>query len=261
MSPTLHAEPVQYAGITGRVAVVTGAAGGIGAATCTALIAAGATVAALDLHPDQLQQMAADLPGAQPYQVDVSDERAVAAAIDAVEHEVGPIGILVNVAGILRTASALDLGVDDWHRILAVNAGGVFHATRAVARRMIPRGRGNIVTVASNAAGVPRVGMAAYAASKAAASMFTRCVGLELARYGIRCNVVSPGSTDTAMQAGLDPRAVLEGELASYRVGIPLGRLAQPEDVAEAVLFLASDHARHITMQDLYVDGGAALKA
>ncbi|WP_329430959.1 2,3-dihydro-2,3-dihydroxybenzoate dehydrogenase (plasmid) [Streptosporangium sp. NBC_01495] len=248
-------------GLTDRVAVVTGAAQGIGAAVCAALVAAGAQVAALDQKAGRLQQMASQLPGTHAYPVDVTSRSAVIHAVATIEEEVGPIGILVNVAGVLRTGAVTETGIDDWAHVFAVNAGGVFHTISAVADRMISRGGGTIVTVASNAAGVPRVGMAAYAASKAAAVMFTRCAGLELARHGIRCNVVSPGSTDTAMQAGLDPRAVLVGDLSSYRVGIPLGRLADPEDVAEAVIFLASDRARHITMQNLYVDGGATLTA
>lgn len=195
------------------------------------------------------------------HHADITDPEQVDAAVGRIEHELGPIDVLVNVAGVLRTGPVAELSTDDWTHVFAVNAGGVFHTVQAVARRMIPRSRGTIVTVASNAAGVPRVGMAAYAASKAAAVMFTRCAGLELARHGIRCNVVSPGSTNTAMQAGLDPQAVLEGDPSTYRVGIPLGRIADPDDIAEAVLFLASDRARHITMQDLYVDGGATLRA
>ncbi|MFD5456818.1 SDR family oxidoreductase, partial [Streptomyces olivaceus] len=134
-----------------------------------------------------------------------------------------------------------------------------------------PPGRGAVVTVASNAAGVPRAGMAAYAASKAASVMFTKCLGLEVAPLGVRCNTVSPGSTLTEMQRAMwehapggaeaGRRGVIEGDLAAYRTGIPLGRIAEPADVADAVVFLASDRARHITMHDLYVDGGATLRA
>lgn len=107
--------------------------------------------------------------------------------------------------------------------------------------------------------------MAAYAASKAAAAMFTKCLGLELARSGVRCNVVAPGSTDTPMQRALwnGPDAeqrVIDGDPSTYRTGIPLGRIADPADIAETVAFLASDRARHITMQELYVDGGATLR-
>lgn len=247
-----------HPGLPGTVALVTGAAGGIGAAVAATLARAGAVVAGVDVRDGPWDG------GGEPvirHRADVADPGQVDAVVARVEDELGPIGVLVNVAGVLRTGAVTEIGADDWAQVFAVNAGGVLHTVRAVARRMIPRRGGAIVTVASNAAGVPRVGMAAYAASKAAAVMFTRCAGLELARHGIRCNVVSPGSTDTAMQAGLDPRAVLEGDPSSYRVGIPLGRLADPGDVAEAVLFLASDRARHITMHDLYVDGGATLRA
>jgi 2,3-dihydro-2,3-dihydroxybenzoate dehydrogenase len=131
---------------------------------------------------------------------------------------------------------------------------------------MASRGAGCIVTVASNAAGVPRAEMAAYAASKAAAAHFTRCLGLELAPRGIRCNIVAPGSTDTTMlrsmwSEGQGAQSTIDGSPRHFKVGIPLQKLAQPEEVAEAVLFLASERASHITMQDLYVDGGAALRA
>ncbi|WP_371495384.1 2,3-dihydro-2,3-dihydroxybenzoate dehydrogenase [Kitasatospora sp. NBC_00374] len=255
--------------LDGEVALVTGAGQGIGAAVVRALAARGAKVAAVDLHAAGVEALAADHPDAvHAYPADVSDSAAVEAVVERVEGELGPLTVLVNVAGILRTARALDLTDEDWAATFAVNTSGVFHLSRAVAGRMAGRGRGAVVTVGSNAAGVPRVGMAAYAASKAAATMFTKCLGLELARSGVRCNVVSPGSTDTPMQRALwsaDEEAsaarVIAGDLDSYRVGIPLGRIAEPADVAEAVVFLASDRARHITMHDLYVDGGATLRA
>jgi 2,3-dihydro-2,3-dihydroxybenzoate dehydrogenase len=131
---------------------------------------------------------------------------------------------------------------------------------------MVPRRRGAVVTVASNAARTARVDMAAYAASKAAVTAYTKCLALDVAEYGIRCNLVAPGSTDTPMLtslwAGADAaRSSVEGVPGAYRVGIPLGRLARPSDVADAVLFLLSDRAAHITMHDLTVDGGAALGA
>ncbi|MGC5009524.1 2,3-dihydro-2,3-dihydroxybenzoate dehydrogenase [Streptosporangium sp. DT93] len=250
----------------GVVAVVTGAAQGIGEAVARALTGAGARVAALDIDTERVERVAAGLGTAIAYTCQVADSAAVDDVIARVETGLGPIGLLVNVAGVPCSGPAVTIGDDEWAHTFAVNAGGVFHLCRAVARRMIPRRSGAIVTVSSNAAGVPRVNMAAYAASKAAAAQFTKCLGLELAPYGIRCNVVSPGSTDTPMQRALwtgehGARAVIDGSPAAFRVGIPLGRLAAPEDIADAVLFLASDHARHITMQDLYVDGGATLRS
>ncbi|WP_380280986.1 2,3-dihydro-2,3-dihydroxybenzoate dehydrogenase [Kitasatospora purpeofusca] len=267
--------PVQQSELAGAVAIVTGAGQGIGAAVTRALTAAGAVVAATDRNPGPLTGLANELSGrpdahgpVHPYLLDVSDAAAVESTVTLIEDQLGPVGILVNVAGILRAAPAIELSDQDWADTFAVNTTGVFHTSRAVGRRMAGRGGGVIVTVGSNAAGVPRTGMAAYAASKAAATMFTRCLGLELGRSGVRCNIVSPGSTDTEMQRALwhdDAAAaeqrVIDGDPASYRVGIPLGRIAQPTDIAEAVAFLVSDRARHITMHDLYVDGGATLRA
>lgn len=250
-----------------KVALVTGAAQGIGAAVARAL-AGDAVIAALDVQEGKVAALAAELrergARAMAFAANVGDSAAVERAVDTIERELGPIGILVNVAGVLRTGSVVSFSDEDWAATFSVNTHGVFHVSRAVARRMVPRQEGVIVTVGSNASGVPRMQMAAYAASKAASTMFTKCLGLELARYNIRCNVVSPGSTDTAMQRGLwadenGAQAVIAGSPESYRVGIPLRRLASPEDVADAVSFLVSERARHITLHDLYVDGGATL--
>lgn len=253
-----------------EVALVTGAARGIGAAVARGLAASGARMALADIDLAGVERLvdalAAKDRAATPYALDVRDSAAVDTVVKRVEDEVGPIRILVNVAGILRLGHATELADDDWETTFAVNTQGVFHVCRAVACRMKLRRDGVIVTVGSNAAGVPRMHMSAYAASKAATSMFMKCLGLELAEYGIRCNVVAPGSTNTDMQRMMwtgpgGARSVIQGSLEGFRVGIPLGRLAEPEDVAAAVLFLVSHQARHITMQDLYVDGGAALRA
>ncbi|KUF18028.1 2,3-dihydro-2,3-dihydroxybenzoate dehydrogenase [Streptomyces silvensis] len=269
--------------LAGRTALVTGAGQGIGAAVARRLAAEGAHVVATDRTSEALDAIsggpgrAADRPGtpaphdAGPpgtitaHVMDVTDAATVDTVVNDVERAHGPLDILVNVAGILRPGPAAELTDEDWADTFAVNTTGVFHTSRAVAARMTARGRGSIVTVGSNAAGVPRTGMAAYAASKAAAAMYTKCLGLELARSGVRCNIVAPGSTDTAMQRALwsdaaAPQRVIDGDPATFRTGIPLGRIAAPDDIAEAVLFLASDRARHITMQELYVDGGATLR-
>ncbi|HEY0061770.1 MAG TPA: 2,3-dihydro-2,3-dihydroxybenzoate dehydrogenase [Telluria sp.] len=244
--------------LNGKVAIVSGAAQGIGAAVARALAQRGASVAGLDIKGVQADDIALGLA------VDVADSVAVDKAVDQIEAELGPVSVLVSVAGILLPGPALTMTDADWDRTFSVNAGGVFRLSRAVASRMVPRRQGAIVTVASNASSVPRQQMAAYAASKAASTQFTRCLGLELAQFGIRCNVVSPGSTDTDMQRQLwtsldGERAAIEGTPASYRVGIPLGRIASAQDIADAVCFLVSDSARHITMHDLRVDGGATL--
>ncbi|GHE01085.1 2,3-dihydro-2,3-dihydroxybenzoate dehydrogenase [Streptomyces alanosinicus] len=252
----------------GTLALVTGAAGGIGEAVARLLAARGAKVAAVDLDPRRIAGTAAalrveglDVTG---FAADVTSSAAVEALVDEVESRLGPVRHLVNAAGVLRLGQARALSDQDWNATLAVNATGVFHVSRAVVNRMIPRGTGAIVTVASNAAGTARAEMAAYAASKAAATAFTKCLGLEVAHTGIRCNVVAPGSTDTPMLRGMHTadtaaKASIAGNAEQFRVGIPLGKVASPEDVARTVAFLLSDDAGHITMHELTVDGGATL--
>ncbi|WP_433665931.1 2,3-dihydro-2,3-dihydroxybenzoate dehydrogenase [Nocardia sp. CA-136227] len=251
-----------------KVAVVTGAAGGIGEEIVRELAFSGIAVAMVDRDRDALERVASGL-GLEncellPLVADVSNaEQAEQAVVQAVD-VLGGIDYLVNAAGVLQSGWITEMSDNDWHHTMAVNVGGVFHMSRAAARHMVRRSSGAIVTVSSNAGSTPRVGMAGYAASKAAATMFTRCLGLELARYGIRCNVVAPGSTDTPMLTALwnheqASRIAVDGVPEAFRVGIPLGRVAQPDDIAAAVRFLLSDAAAHITMQELVVDGGATL--
>ena len=254
--------------LQGSVALVTGAAGGIGTAVVRALAERGVIVAAVDRQRDHLEAVSAELRDegltVHSFPADVSDGTAVGLLVSEVEDRLGPIRLLVNGAGVLRPGEATSIGEQDWIDTFAVNTTGVFMVSRVVAGRMIPRRHGSIVTIASNAASTPRVRMAAYAASKAAASMFTKSLGLELAHYGIRCNVVAPGSTETPMlealwREGGGRDATLAGDAKAFRVGIPLGKLAQASDIAHAVVFLLSEQADHITMQDLTVDGGATL--
>ncbi|KJY43620.1 2,3-dihydroxybenzoate-2,3-dehydrogenase [Streptomyces sp. NRRL B-1568] len=253
----------------GKIALVTGAAGGIGEAVVRSLGEREVTVAAVDKDEARLRATVAKLTAdgfhVEAFPADVTNSIDVDAVVDDVERRLGPLDYLVNAAGVLRLSEARKLTDEDWAFTFAVNTTGVFFVSRAVVNRMVPRGHGALVTVASNAAGTARVEMAAYAASKAAATMFTKCLGLEVAKYGIRCNLVAPGSTETPMLSSMwkdaegARKASIEGVASAYRVGIPLQRLARPENVAQAVVFLLSDQASHITMHDLTVDGGAAL--
>lgn len=254
--------------LAGQVALVTGAASGIGAAVVQLLAERGVHLALVDRLEAPLQKhcAAAHALGvkAQSYPLDLRDGHALEAMVTAVEQQLGPIDLLINVAGVLHVGDVLALEDSAWEDCFAVNTTAVFRLCRAVARYMQPRGHGCILTISSNAAHIPRMGMAAYAASKAATSHFMRCLGLELASSGIRCNTVSPGSTDTPMQQAFantpeQTQRILSGQLDRYRLGIPLGRIAHPQDIAEALLFLASPQARHITLHDLVIDGGATL--
>ena len=252
---------MRESGLAGKNAFVTGAGGGIGATVVRQLLCEGALVVATDLVAPDLEAGC----NCRAEALDVRDSAAVDEVIDRVEREWGSIEFGANVAGILATGLVTETSDADWRNVFAVNADSVFHVARALARHMIPRRRGAIVTVSSNAAGVPRHAMAAYAASKAASTMFTRCLGLELAPHGIRCNIVAPGSTLTPMQTSMwadnqGGARVIAGSLETFKTGIPLGKLATPADVADAVVFLLSDRAAHITMADLYVDGGATMR-
>ena len=262
---------MQLSGFNGTVALVTGAGGGIGEALVKLLRASGCIVVATDLTAPMIEpapttsdanakislELSPEYGAVHAMALDVTDSNAVNALVTKVEQEIGPIGFGINVAGILQFGTVDSIDDDSWRRTFAVNADGVFYVSRALAR---------VMTVGSNAAGIPRHAMAAYAASKAASAMFMRCLGLELAPMGIRCNSVAPGSTLTPMQTGMwadesGEQRVIDGLPESYKTGIPLGKLARPEDIANAVMFLLSDQAGHIVMADLYVDGGATLRA
>ncbi|AUH64624.1 SDR family oxidoreductase [Paracoccus zhejiangensis] len=257
---------MRLTGFEDRAAFVTGAAGGIGVALVRLLRASGAKVFATD-RADALavQSLPTDC-GIMWHPLDVRDGAAVDAALAAAVRVFGPVTHGVHAAGVLSTQPLLASTDEDWQRVIDINAGGTFRVTRALGRHMAAEGKGAIVVIGSNAGGVPRQNMGSYAASKAAAAMLVRCLGLELAPLGVRCNIVAPGSTLTPMQTGMwadDQGAarVIAGDLASFKTGIPLGKIATPEDIAQAALFLLSDQAGHVTMADLYVDGGATLRA
>jgi 2,3-dihydro-2,3-dihydroxybenzoate dehydrogenase len=251
-----------------KIAVITGAGRGIGAAVSCLLAKLGATVALIDCDTPSVISTAKKINDAGDralaYVADVADMQQIKTTLDRIEQELGPIELLAHVAGVMRASSLLEMSLDDWEYLLKINATGTFIVTTEVGRRMATRHKGAMTIVTSNAATTPRISLGGYAGSKAAAAMMTKSLGLELAQKGVRCNIVSPGSTETQMLFDSLPKdgsldLVISGNLSQHRLGIPLGRIASPADIAEAVVFLLSDSARHITLSDLRVDGGATL--
>ncbi|EPE1850742.1 2,3-dihydro-2,3-dihydroxybenzoate dehydrogenase EntA [Cronobacter dublinensis] len=245
---------------SGQTVWVTGAGKGIGYATARAFAQAGATVTGFDLAFPH-----ADYPFACET-LDVADAAGVAAVCQRLLRDDARLDVLVNAAGILRMGATDALALDDWQQTFAVNVGGAFNFFQQTMATFRAQKRGAIVTVASDAAHTPRIGMSAYGASKAALKSLALTVGLELASCGVRCNLVSPGSTDTDMQRTLwhsddAEQQRIRGFAEQFKLGIPLGKIAQPQEVANTILFLASDLASHITLQDLVIDGGSTLGA
>jgi NAD(P)-dependent dehydrogenase (short-subunit alcohol dehydrogenase family) len=232
--------PEDWLGLAGRRAVVTGAASGIGRACAAALSAAGATVIAMDL---------AVVDGVESVACDVTDEAAVREAADAI----GRVHILVNAAGITRPGSILEMDRADWDRVLAVNLLGYLNTTRAFAPAMVAGGAGALVHVASIAATNPQGSSGAYSVGKAGVHMLSQQVAIELGPSGIRSNTVSPGLVRTPMS---EAYYQVEGVLERRNAAVPIRRVATPEDVADVVIFLASDRSRYVTGADIVVDGG-----
>ncbi|WP_058912091.1 2,3-dihydro-2,3-dihydroxybenzoate dehydrogenase [Entomohabitans teleogrylli] len=248
------------ASFSGQTVWVTGAGRGIGYQTALAFHEAGARVTGLDLAFPQ-----AEYPFAIT-QVDVADASRVAEVTQRLLKENPRLDVLVNAAGILRMGATDALSQQAWKETFDVNVGGAFNLFQATMEVFRQQRGGAIVTVASDAAHTPRIGMSAYGASKAALKSLALTVGLELASFGVRCNLVSPGSTDTDMQRDMwqTPDAEqqrIRGFAEQFKLGIPLGKIARPQEIAAAILFLASPAASHITLQDIVIDGGSTLGA
>jgi 3-oxoacyl-[acyl-carrier protein] reductase len=241
--------------LAGKTAFVTGSTRGIGLAIARTLHAAGARVAVVGRALERARAVAAELgEGAAGVGCDVTSAGEVQAAVAAAEQALGPIDILVNNAGLTRDNILLRLTDEDWNAVLDANLKGAFHTTRAVIKGMMKRRAGRIVNITSVVGLTGNKGQANYAASKAGLIGFTKSVAREYASRGVLANCVAPGFIATDMTAALpdDARATLLQDIA-------LGRLGQPDDVAGAVLFLASDLAGYVTGQVLVVDGGMVI--
>ncbi len=251
----------------GKRVLVTGTAQGIGQRIAQRFVQAGAEVIGLDRQPATATgDGTGHAPTFEQIQLDVTDTQAIVRVCEQLKARWQTLDVLVNAAGVLRIGGLDTLTAEDWNACLDVNVTGPFHLIQQWAPVFKAQRRGAIVNIASNAAVVPRIGMLAYCTSKAAMAAMSQTVALELAPFGVRCNIVSPGSTDTPMLAGMlgDPagqRRLVEGLPEQYKLGIPLGKIGRPDDIADAVLFLASDQAGHITMQQIVIDGGATLGA
>ena len=238
-----------------KVALVTGAARGIGLAAATRFLQEGWKVAMLDILGDTLRSAveALDAPDvALAIEADVSDPKAVQAAVAEVHRKFGRIDALVNNAGIAVFKPMLDTTIEEWQRVLAVNLNGPFILTQAVAPIMRDQGGGAIVNIASISGLRASTMRVAYGTSKAAVAHLTKQQAVELSQYGIRVNAVAPGPVDTAMA-----KAVHTPEIrADYHDHIPLTRYGLETELANAIHFLCSDQASYITGQVLAVDGG-----
>jgi len=239
--------------VTTRTAIVTGAAAGLGACVAERCAAAGYRVGVLDLQREVTEARAAEIHGATPLVADVRDEAAIEAALDSF----GAVpDLVVNNAGIVRFGPLLDLAAADWRAVVDVNLTGTFVVARAAARRMVERGHGAIVNVTSMNGVAPGPNAGAYGSTKAAVALLTQQMALEWGPLGVRVNAVAPGLIDGGMSAPIyaDPETRQARESK-----VPLGRLGRPDDIADAVLFLASDDASYIAGQNLLVDGGVTM--
>jgi 3-oxoacyl-[acyl-carrier protein] reductase len=241
--------------LTGKTALVTGASGGIGAAIARTLHAQGARVALSGTRADALEALASELGGrAFACPADLRDPAAADALIAASEAAAGPLDILVNNAGLTRDMLALRMKDEDWQTVLDVDLTAPFRLCRAALKGMLRRRAGRIVGIASIVGSTGNPGQSNYAAAKAGLVGMTKALAQEVGSRGITVNVVAPGYVQTAMTAALTAE-----QSARLAERIPLGRLGQPNDIAAAVAYLASDEAAWVTGATLHVNGGMAM--
>jgi NAD(P)-dependent dehydrogenase (short-subunit alcohol dehydrogenase family) len=248
-----------WLGLSGRVCVVTGGGGGIGRAVASSLARAGAHVAAIDRDERGLEATRAELRELGHSHVvarcDTSSAESVAAASEAIEKSLGPCGVLVNTAAVLRPGGLANLSLAEWNTVLSINLTGYFLCAQIFGRQMRILGRGSLVHVASIAGSHAQGQSGAYSVSKAGVIMLSRQLASEWGPQGIRSNVVSPGMVVTPMsQSFYDTPGVTERRTAV----VPTRRIGMPQDIADAILFLASDRSSYVNGDEITVDGGYA---
>jgi 2-hydroxycyclohexanecarboxyl-CoA dehydrogenase len=252
------------ANVAGKTVIVTGGGGGIGGAACRLFAAQGAKVAVFDMNIEAAGKVAAEIETAggvaAAFECDITDRNAVDAAVAATEAKLGPVDVLVNNAGWDVFKPFVKSTPAEWEKLIAINLIGALHMHHAVLPGMAERKSGRIVNVASDAARVGSSGEAVYAACKGGLVALSKTLAREHARHGITVNVICPGPTDTALLAGVAAGAANPQKLIdAFTRAIPLGRLGQPEDLAHAIVFFASDDAAFITGQVLSVSGGLTM--
>lgn len=246
---------------TSRVAIVTGAARGIGAATAERLAREGRAVAVLDLRESDAQEVVdritADGGRAVAVGCDVSDAEQVGAAVATVAERLGPPAILVNNAGVLRDNLLFKMSPDDWDTVINVHLRGAFLMSRAAQAHMTDAGWGRIVNLSSSSA-LGNRGQANYAAAKAGIQGFTKTLAIELGKFGVTCNAVAPGFVETAMTRSTAERiGIAYDDMKAFKEAeIPVRRVGYPEDIANAVAFFTGEDAGYVSGQVLYVAGG-----
>ncbi len=244
--------------LDGEVALVTGAASGIGRAIAQAIAASGAAVGLVDLAEDASEETADEISGAGgravPIAADVTDLAQLRVAVERTEATYGPLSLAVNSAGIANAAAAESMSVDQWQRVYDIDVTGVFLSCQAEADAMLRRGRGSIVNISSMSGTIVNRGLQQvhYNSAKAAVSHLTRSLAMEWVDRGVRVNAVSPGYTATPMNT----RPEMVDLVEKFSQEIPMGRYAKPEEIAGPVVFLLSPAASYCTGVDLLVDGG-----
>jgi meso-butanediol dehydrogenase / (S,S)-butanediol dehydrogenase / diacetyl reductase len=241
--------------LEGKCAVVTGGGSGIGRATCRRMAEEGAGVAVFDVDLESAKAVAGEV-GGPAYGVDVGDPEALRTAVDAAAADLGGLSIIYNNAGTASFNKLHEMDPSEWERVLRVNLTGVWAGIRAAAPHLLAGGGGSIVSTASISGTRPAAGEGPYAASKAAVAALTATAALEYAP-AIRVNAVSPGMIRTTMTAPWFE--FMPDQVERFETGTPVGRIGEPEDIADVVVFLCSDLARFITGQNLVVDGGLTL--
>ncbi|MDD3764250.1 MAG: acetoacetyl-CoA reductase [Nevskiales bacterium] len=248
-------EPAPLAASQGRTAIVTGGTGAIGTAICRRLVANGMRCAAIG-HPGERERLAQEAPDFPVRLADLADATATADAFASLQDELGPIAVLVNAAGITRDARFVKMSDAQWREVMGSNLDSVFHSCKAVFATMCERGFGRIVNISSVNGQRGQFGQANYAAAKAGMHGLTMSLAQEGARHGVTVNTVAPGYVQTPMTAAM------RADVLERIVGeVPMRRMAQPEEIADAVAFLCSDRAAYITGALLPVNGGLHMSA